>query len=242
MSVQATVVGLSEGPTLQPDAGARARRWAFPRSARLTIGLVIVGFFVLMAVVGPYLVGNPLTFHTAMLHAPTTRFLLGTTQLGQDVFLQREKPAIDNGPKGAGLDRRSGEALHQAAVHGLQTMQRGFGLADLDFRCRKAEVLRPFLNPARKEGLSATVLAANGFEFSAAGAYGFKFVGDRAFEVAQAHGKRFEATPWHGTSSKSVDNIGAALWADGSHRLNWRSRSGRSRTTMSAASSIVRMP
>jgi peptide/nickel transport system permease protein len=47
-----------------------------------------VGFFVLMAVVGPYLVGNPLTFHTAMLHAPTTRFLLGTTQLGQDVFAQ----------------------------------------------------------------------------------------------------------------------------------------------------------
>src|ERR1035438_4556652 len=161
---------------------------------------------------------------------------------GQDVFLQREEPAIDNGPKGTGLDRRRGESLHQAAVHGFQTMQRGFGFADLDFRCGKAEVLRPFLNPARKEGLTSAVLAANGFEFSAAGAYGFKFVGDRAFEVTQAHGKGFEAAPWHRAGTKSVDDIGAALWADGSHRLNWRSKSGRSRTTMSEASSIVRMP
>src|ERR1035438_506548 len=166
----------------------------------------------------------------------------GIHAAGQHVFLKGEEPAIDNGAESAGFDRCRGETLHEAAVNGLQAMQRGFGLADLDFRGGKAEVLGALLHPAREKGFPAAVLAAHGFELTAARAHGFQFFRDGTFEVAQANGKRFETTTRHGTGPEGIDDIGAALWADIRHRLNWRSSSGRSRTTMSADSSIVRMP
>ena len=161
---------------------------------------------------------------------------------GEDILLQREEPAIDNRPKGTALDRRGGETLHEAPVNGFQTMQRGFGLADLDFRGGEAEVLRPFLNPACEEGLPPAVLAPHSFELTATRAHGFEFVRNRTFKVAQTDSQRLETAARHRTGAKSVDDIGTALRTDESHRLNWRSKSGRSRTTMSAASSIVRTP
>ena len=52
-------------------------------------GLVIVGFFVLMAIVGPYLVkANPSTMSLAILLPPSSAHWLGTTQEGQDVLAQ----------------------------------------------------------------------------------------------------------------------------------------------------------
>src|ERR1035441_4438476 len=87
-------------------------------------------------------------------------------------------------------------------------MQRGFGFADLDFRGGKAEVLGTLLYPAREEGLAAAVLAAHGFELTAASAHGFQFFRDGAFEVAQAHGERFETATGHGTGPEGIDDIG----------------------------------
>src|ERR1035437_10350901 len=180
--------------------------------------------------------------HQSLGFGQETLGVRGIYAAGQHVFLKGEEPAIDDGAESTGLDRRRGETLHEAAVNGLQAMQRGFGFADPNYRCRKHEVLGPLLVPAPEKGLPAAVLAAHGFQRTAARAHGFQFFRDGTFEVAQAYRERFETAAGHGTGPESIDYIGAALRANGGHKLNCRSKSGRSRTTMSADSSIVRIP
>jgi peptide/nickel transport system permease protein len=59
------------------------------RPAKMRFGLGIVGFFFLVALVGPLLVhGDPLAFSADQLQSPSLAHLLGTTQTGQDVFTQ----------------------------------------------------------------------------------------------------------------------------------------------------------
>jgi peptide/nickel transport system permease protein len=64
--------------------------WHFmTQNRKVSIGLGIVGFFVLLAVFGPLLVHqDPSAFSTDVLQPPSPRHLLGTTQTGQDVFAQ----------------------------------------------------------------------------------------------------------------------------------------------------------
>jgi peptide/nickel transport system permease protein len=55
----------------------------------MRFGLGIVGFFFLVALVGPLVVhGDPLAFSADQLQSPSLAHLLGTTQTGQDVFTQ----------------------------------------------------------------------------------------------------------------------------------------------------------
>ncbi|HEX4705055.1 MAG TPA: ABC transporter permease [Pseudonocardiaceae bacterium] len=72
--------------------GIRANRtgWlaAALRSRYVVAGLVIIGVFTLVAIVGPYLVGDPNTFGGTQLAAPSRQHWFGTTQIGQDVFTQ----------------------------------------------------------------------------------------------------------------------------------------------------------
>jgi peptide/nickel transport system permease protein len=58
------------------------------RSHRLLIGLGIVAFFAAVAIIGPFLVGNPNAFSHAEWQSPSAAHWLGTTQLGQDVLAQ----------------------------------------------------------------------------------------------------------------------------------------------------------
>jgi peptide/nickel transport system permease protein len=58
------------------------------RSPRLLAGVCIVAFFVAVAVIGPFLVGDPLQFSHAEWQPPSAAHWLGTTQLGQDVLAQ----------------------------------------------------------------------------------------------------------------------------------------------------------
>jgi peptide/nickel transport system permease protein len=59
------------------------------QSAKMRVGLGIVGFFVLMAVAGPLLVHtDPTAFTADQLQPPSWGHWLGTTQTGQDVFAQ----------------------------------------------------------------------------------------------------------------------------------------------------------
>jgi peptide/nickel transport system permease protein len=56
---------------------------------KVTIGVAIVGFFILMALVGPLLTRqDPLAFNTDALDPPSAEHWLGTNLFGQDVFAQ----------------------------------------------------------------------------------------------------------------------------------------------------------
>jgi peptide/nickel transport system permease protein len=58
------------------------------RAPRLLIGLGILGFFVAVAIAGPFLVHDANGFSNAQYAPPSARFWLGSTQTGQDVFAQ----------------------------------------------------------------------------------------------------------------------------------------------------------
>jgi peptide/nickel transport system permease protein len=58
------------------------------RSGRLVTGTSVVGFFVLVAIFGPFFAPNPNLLSTATYQAPSAAHWLGTTQTGQDVFAQ----------------------------------------------------------------------------------------------------------------------------------------------------------
>ncbi|AVT28760.1 MULTISPECIES: ABC transporter permease [unclassified Plantactinospora] len=67
----------------------RRPRWrGLLRSRKLAAGLAIVGFFALVAVLGPLLVDDPNQVSDDRLLAPSAEHLLGTTTTGQDVFRQ----------------------------------------------------------------------------------------------------------------------------------------------------------
>jgi peptide/nickel transport system permease protein len=65
-----------------------ARRWRFPRSAKLWVGLGIVLFFALIGYVGTLFTHDPNAISNDGLTGPSARHWLGTTQSGQDVFAQ----------------------------------------------------------------------------------------------------------------------------------------------------------
>lgn len=76
------------GEGLPPGAPQRHRRGG-RLSGKAKLGLAIVVFFVLLAIVGPFLAPmNPSAIGAAPLQAPSAHHLLGTTQTGQDVLSQ----------------------------------------------------------------------------------------------------------------------------------------------------------
>ena len=98
-NVVATVAAETGAPGASRLSGLRA---AF-RSPRLVAGTAIVGFFVLLGIVGPFLAGNPDALSHTELAGPSLSHWLGTTQIGQDVFAQlvvstRASLAIGIGP------------------------------------------------------------------------------------------------------------------------------------------------
>jgi len=90
--------GGTPGSTGSPEAAAlavvpgRARSVRFPKSPKIIIGLVMLGFFLLFAVVGPWIApyspGASVSTTNGVPQPPSAAHLLGTTQLQQDVFSQ----------------------------------------------------------------------------------------------------------------------------------------------------------
>jgi len=79
--------GLTVVP-LAPDAALPVRRWRRP-SGKILTGLIILGIFVLVAIIGPFVAPyDPSQISTAILAPPSAAHLLGTTQTGQDVLSQ----------------------------------------------------------------------------------------------------------------------------------------------------------
>lgn len=71
------------------DGVRRLRRTPALQMAAIRVGLCIVGFFLLMALVGPLIFrGDPVAFGPDRLQPPSAAHWFGTTQNGQDVFVQ----------------------------------------------------------------------------------------------------------------------------------------------------------
>lgn len=58
------------------------------KNRKASIGLAVLGFFVLVAICGPWLVRDAADFLGDPLQPPSSQFWLGTTRQGQDVFAQ----------------------------------------------------------------------------------------------------------------------------------------------------------
>jgi ABC-type dipeptide/oligopeptide/nickel transport system permease subunit len=73
----------------RPHNSRGKKRFSWLRSWKTLSGVIIVGFFVLMAIVGPYIVrADPSAMSLNMLQGPSSAHWLGTTQSGQDVLAQ----------------------------------------------------------------------------------------------------------------------------------------------------------
>jgi peptide/nickel transport system permease protein len=72
------------------EAGTARTGWFAEslRSRYFLVGLSIVGFFALVAIVGPFVFRHPSAFTGHQLNPPSPHYWLGTNQTGQDVFAQ----------------------------------------------------------------------------------------------------------------------------------------------------------
>ncbi|AXI76891.1 ABC transporter permease [Peterkaempfera bronchialis] len=75
-------------PSGGPAARLRAAWRTVRRSRRLSIGFVLIGIFVLVAIIGPLIATDPNGFSLDLGQPPSGAHWLGTTQTGQDVFDQ----------------------------------------------------------------------------------------------------------------------------------------------------------
>jgi peptide/nickel transport system permease protein len=73
--------------TAPAPAAGRWRR-AILHDRKVVIGLAMIAFFVLAAVIGPHLVGDPSATSSHTLAPPSAQYPLGTTDTGQNVFAQ----------------------------------------------------------------------------------------------------------------------------------------------------------
>jgi peptide/nickel transport system permease protein len=92
MSIITPSEALGAAPATHPTAGLVNRLRATGRrlrdSPRMFTGVVIIAFFVLLAIFGPLFVHNPNSFVGPPLAGPSAKFWLGTTQSGQNVLAQ----------------------------------------------------------------------------------------------------------------------------------------------------------
>ena len=90
MSINAALNADDLESVVANDAPARRRGWLRGfRSPKIIIGIAITVFFVLVAVVGPFVAPfDPSAVSYDALQPPSLHHLFGTTQTGQDVFSQ----------------------------------------------------------------------------------------------------------------------------------------------------------
>jgi peptide/nickel transport system permease protein len=85
------VMPVSTEPTIPAEGAPKIGRWRrLPRNAKA--GVIILGFFILMAIIGPFVTPYDPSYQnpqlSASLQGPSAAHLLGTTQSGQDVLSQ----------------------------------------------------------------------------------------------------------------------------------------------------------
>jgi peptide/nickel transport system permease protein len=89
--LSASGIAIVDNTQLMPQRESRWRRVAswLAINPKVAFGLGIVGFFVLVAILGPIVIQHdPNAFSSDILQPPSAAHWLGTTQTGQDVFAQ----------------------------------------------------------------------------------------------------------------------------------------------------------
>jgi peptide/nickel transport system permease protein len=90
-SIEQVIPG--QGSMAQPEAAkpgkSRRQRFRFVRNAKAATGLVILGIYVLVAIIGPWIAPyDPSGRSNDLVQGPSADHWFGTTHLGQDVFSQ----------------------------------------------------------------------------------------------------------------------------------------------------------
>ena len=146
--------------------------------------------------------------------------MFSNAAFGQNVFLERVEPVVENGPQGAVLGVRCRKALGKAPVYRLQPVQRRLRFGDLDLCGGKALTLRPFLQPTYKEGLAAAVFAAHGLESPTARRHRSQLLVQRRIERIKTNCEQIETLARHRSAPEGVDDLAASQRAD--HRWHLR--------------------
>ncbi|HEY3754034.1 MAG TPA: ABC transporter permease [Pseudonocardiaceae bacterium] len=79
-----------DGPAVPPDdAPARRRRFRFVTNAKAMVGLCVIGFFVVIAIIGPWIAPyDPDARGDQLVKGPSAAHWFGTDHLGRDIFSQ----------------------------------------------------------------------------------------------------------------------------------------------------------
>ncbi len=89
-SLEVAPVAVAAAPVVTRGNAKPRRRFVFVRNGKSVTGLVILGVFVVLAVIGPYVTPYPPSKIGVgkLLEHPSTKHLLGTDHIGRDVFSQ----------------------------------------------------------------------------------------------------------------------------------------------------------
>jgi peptide/nickel transport system permease protein len=90
-SIEQVIPG--QGSMAQPAPAkpgrAKRQRFLFVRNRKASVGLIILGIYVLFAIIGPWVAPyDPSARSNELVQPPSAQHWLGTTHLGQDVFSQ----------------------------------------------------------------------------------------------------------------------------------------------------------
>ena len=82
-----------QGAMAQPEsakpAKAKRQRFRFVSNGKALTGIIVIGFYLLIAVIGPWIAPyDPDARSKALVQPPSADHWFGTTHLGQDVFSQ----------------------------------------------------------------------------------------------------------------------------------------------------------
>ena len=127
--------------------------------------------------------------------------------LGKDVLFEGVEPGIDDLAQRARRVRAGGQMLDQAAVDGLQLVQRSLGLGDLHLGRGHAPPLGPLGEPAGEERLAGAVLAPDGLEDGAACLDASELLVDGPLEPLHANGEQVKPRLRHGPPPQGVDDL-----------------------------------
>lgn len=78
-----------EGAVAGSSSGPKRRKFRFVANTKAIVGLVTIGFFIVIAIIGPWIAPyNPDARSNALVQGPSGAHWFGTTHLGQDILSQ----------------------------------------------------------------------------------------------------------------------------------------------------------